>query len=189
MNLIEEVKKKLRDNREKAVNGKINCIPSPFSVFRRDFPGIEKDKYYLVSGAAKSAKTQITSLLFLYRPLLYAYKHQDKVRVRIIYFPLEETKQKITMRFMCYLLYVLSNQTIRVSPLDLQSIIEGRIVSEEILDLLYTKEYNDIFDFYLKCVQFEPDKNPTGCMKKVIKYAEDHGTIHKKRDETWQKIV
>lgn len=54
MNVVERTKKGFRDNLEKIEKGGVNCIPSPFTYFRNDFPGIEKGKYYLISGAAKS---------------------------------------------------------------------------------------------------------------------------------------
>lgn len=191
MNVVERTKKGFRDNLRKIEEGGVNCIPSPFSSFRNDFPGPEKGKYYLISGAAKSAKTQIASLLFLYTPLLYAYEHPDQVRVKIFYFPLEETEEKITARFMSHLLYKLSdeNNKIRMSPMVLNSINEKNRANHEVLDLLDTEKYNNILDFYLKCVEFKKDKNPTGCMKQVIKYAEENGTIHKKWDERLQKMV
>ena len=66
MNVVQRTLQGFRDNKRKIVEGGVNCIPSPFTCFRNDFPGIEKGKYYLVSGAAKSAKTQLSSLLFLY---------------------------------------------------------------------------------------------------------------------------
>lgn len=189
MNLIQQVLKNLEERRQRVESGGVNCIPSPFPTFYRDFPGIEQGKYYLISGAAKSAKTQITSLLFLYTPLLYAYNHPDQVKVHIVYFPLEETKEKITERFMCYLLYALSDHKIRVSPMELRSITDNKAISKDILDLLNTVEYQSILNFYLDHVEFEKDKNPTGCMKKVLAYAEAHGKFHKKWDDRLKKEV
>ena len=54
MGLITRVLDNLEDRRQKVLNGGINCIPSPFVSFRRDFPGIEQAKYYVVTGASKS---------------------------------------------------------------------------------------------------------------------------------------
>lgn len=189
MNVVQRTLRGFRENKRKIVEGGVNCIPSPFDCFRSDFPGIEKGKYYLVSGAAKSAKTQIASLLFLYTPLLYAYKHPDQVRVKIFYFPLEETPEKITARFCSHLLYELSDKTIRVSPMVLNSINEQKVVDDSILDLLDTLEYQSILNFYLDRVEFVKDKNPTGCMKKIIAYANENGTMHKKWDDKLKKEV
>lgn len=180
MGLIQRVLCNLNDRRERILKGEINCIPSPFKQFRNDFPGIEQGKYYCVSGASKSGKTQLTSFLFLYTPILYAYHHPEQLRIKIFYFPLEETPEKITIRFMCYLLYVLSEGKIRVSPLKLQSVHEGLVVEKEILDILNSIEYRSILDFYESHVHFITERNPTGCWKTVYRYAQESGTTHKK---------
>ena len=125
-----------------------------------------------------TGKSQLTSYLFLFRPILYAYKHPEQLRVKIFYFPLEETPEKITIRFMCYLLYKFYK--IRVSPAILQSISQGNIVSAEILKKLNSVDIRSILDFYEEHVHFITDRNPTGCYKTVIRYAHEAGTVHKK---------
>ena len=180
MSLIQRVLTNLEDRRQRVLRGDINCIPSPFKNFQQDFPGIEQGKYYCVSGASKSGKSQLASFLFLYTPILYAYNHPEQVRIQIFYFPLEETPEKITMRFMCHLLYILSNKKIRVSPMKLQSVAKGYAIDKEILDLLNSLEYRSILDFYEDHVHFISERNPTGAWKTVNRYAQEAGTIHRK---------
>lgn len=180
MSLIQRVLSNLEERRQRILTGNINCIPSPFKSFRGDFPGIEQGKYYCVSGASKSGKSQITSYLFLYTPILYAYYHPDQIRIQIFYFPLEETPEKITIRFMCHLLYVLSDKKIRISPMKLQSISKENMISEDILKILNSLEYRSILDFYEDHVHFITERNPTGCWKTINRYAQEAGTIHKK---------
>lgn len=180
MSLIQRVLLNLEERRQKVLSGGINCIPSPFKGFQNDFPGIEQGKYYLISGSSKSGKSQLTSYLFLYTPILYAYNHPDQLRIKVFYFPLEETPEKITMRFMCHLLYILSNRKIRISPMKLQSINKDNVVDEDILKILNSIEYRSILDFYEDHVHFISDRNPTGCYKTIKKYADDAGTIHRK---------
>lgn len=180
MSLVQRVLDTLEERRERVLRGDINCIPSPFQAFKGDFPGVEQGKMYLISGGAKGGKTQITSYLFLYTPVLYAYNHPDELRLQIFYFPLEETPEKITIRFMCHLLYVLSNHKIRVSPTRLQSISKENVVDKEILDLLNSPEYRSILDFYEEHVHYITERNPTGYWKTVNKYAQEAGTIHRK---------
>ena len=180
MGLIQRVLVNLEDRRQRILKGEINCIPSPFKNFQQDFPGIEQGKYYCVSGASKSGKSQLTSFLFLYTPILYAYHHPDKVRIQIFYFPLEETPEKITMRFMCHLLYILSDKKIRISPMELQSVRQGHAVDSSILELLNSLEYRSILDFYEEHVHFISERNPTAAWKTISRYAQEAGTIHKK---------
>ena len=180
ISLTDRVLLSLKERREKILSGGINCIPSPFKNFRRSFPGIEQGKYYLVSGASKSAKTQIANYLFLYTPILYAYNNPDKLRLRIFYFPLEETPEKITMRFMCHLLYILSGGKIRLSTLQLSSIDKDNVIDQKILDLLNSLEYKSILSFYEEHVHFITERNPTGAYKVINRYAQEAGTVHRK---------
>lgn len=179
--LIQRVLGDLKTRRQRVLRGDINCIPSPFINFQRDFPGIEQGKMYLVSGAAKSGKTQLTNYLFLFNSVLYAYNHPDKVRLKIFYVPLEETPEKITIRFMCHLLYILSNYSIRVTPMQLQSTNIDSIVDEYTLQLLNSLEYQSILNFYEDHVTFLSERNPTGFWKVANNYALSHGTIHRKK--------
>lgn len=178
--LIQRVLGDLKERRKRVLRGEINCIPSPFVSFRRDFPGIERGKMYLVSGAAKSGKTQLTNFLFLYNSILFAYNNQDKVRVKIFYVPLEETPEKITIRFMCHLLYVLSEYKIRVTPAQLQSVNAESIADERVLQLLESLEYQSILTFFEDHVVFLTERNPTGFWKVVNNYALEQGTVHRK---------
>lgn len=177
MNVVERTLRGFRERKRRIVEGGVNCIPSPFPNFRNDYPGVEQGKYYLVSGAAKSAKTQIANLLFVYNPLLYAYEHPEQVKLKIFYFPLEETDEKITARFCSFLLHKISNHRIRMSPMILNCTNENNTAPDEVLDLLDTLEYRSILNFYLDHVEFSTQKNPTGCWKKVLKYAKEHGKI------------
>ena len=59
--IIERIKSYLLKRRENIINGYLNCIPSPFLRFRKNFPGIEQGKYYLITAAPKVGKTQLSS--------------------------------------------------------------------------------------------------------------------------------
>lgn len=183
MSLKDRVLNLLEERRNIILTGKINCIPSPFNRFRSDFVGIEKGRYYLLSAHQKCGKTQFTSYTFIYHPLEYAYNNPDKVKLKIFYYPLEETKEEILLRYMSHLLFILSNFKIRISPTDLKSTDERKPLSEEILELLKSEEYSKRIEFFEKCVQFREASNPTGMWKDMLNYAESTGTIHYKNIE------
>ena len=146
--LVSRVLKTLKERRENVLRGEINCIPSPFTRFRSEFAGIEQGRYYLVSGNTKAAKTQLTSYLFLFNPILYAYYNSDKIKVTYFYYPLEETPEEIMLRFMSFLLNRLSKNTVHVSPEDLKSTREDRVLPEEVLKLLESDEYMLIIQYF-----------------------------------------
>lgn len=189
MSLIERVLENAKERREKILSGKVNCIPSPFKTFRYDFPGVELGTYYLVSGGAKSSKSKITNFLFLFNSILYAYHHPELVRLKVFYALLEEKAENITGKFICYLLYILSDKKIRIDIKTFKSVDEDRILSPEILELLGTLEYQFILKFFEEHVVFIPDRNPTGVYHTLEKYAEANGTIHRKKVEGYEKEI
>lgn len=189
MTLIQRVLSNAKERREKILSGKVNCIPSPFKTFRYDFPGVELGTYYLVSGGAKSSKSKITNFLFLFNSILYAYNHPDLVRLKVFYALLEEKAENITGKFICYLLYILSDRKIRIDIKTFKSVDEDRILSPEILQLLGTLEYQSILKFFEEHVVFIPDRNPTGIYHTLEKYAEANGTIHRKKVEGYEKEI
>lgn len=189
MSLIQRVLENAKERREKILSGKVNCIPSPFKTFRYDFPGVELGTYYLVSGGAKSSKSKITNFLFLFNSILYAYHHPELVRLKVFYALLEEKAENITGKFICYLLYILSDKKIRIDIKTFKSVDEDRILSPEILQLLGTLEYQSILRFFEEHVIFIPDRNPTGVYHTLEKYAEANGTIHRKKVEGYEKEI
>ena len=176
--LRERVIAGLEERRERILNGDINCIPLPFKRFQSELPGIEQETYYLISGGTKSAKTRLVNYIFVYNTIMYAYYNQGVVCPKIFYYPLEETPESITLRFMSYLLYTLSGK--RISPTDLRSTNSEKPLDEEIIDLLRSEEYTNILDFYEEVISFMPSRNPTGVWKDIKSYADAHGIVHTK---------
>lgn len=183
MSLKERVLGNLKRRKEKLLNGGINSIPSPFVRFSDDFIGIEQASYYCITSSTKGAKTQFASFVFVFNALIYAYNNPDKVRLKIFYYPLEETPEDIMTRFMSFLLYTLSNGQIRIAPVDLKSTKNYKPVSDEILDLLNTEEYSKIIQFFEDNIIFSVSTNPTGVYTECRRYAEEHGTVYKKKQK------
>lgn len=171
---------RLKLRQQRILDGKVNCIPSKFIRFRNDFIGIEQECYYTITSFTKGAKTQFTSDVFIFEPLMYCYynRGENNVKLKVIYFPLEETEDRITERFMSWLLFKLKG--IRISPRDLRSTTSA--VPQEVLDILESEEFQEILDYFEECVVI-PDEpgNPTGIFKYCVRYAEEHGTVHYKK--------
>lgn len=109
---------------------------------------------------------------------MYAYEHRDQVSLKIFYFPLEETPERVLERFMSYLLYKLDNK--RISPRDLRSSKNDKPLPQEILNLIESEKYQKILKFYEECVVFGKSTNPTGIFKECKEYAETNGEVHYK---------
>lgn len=180
--LRERVLQNLKDRRQRILEGKLNCIPSPFTRFSEDFIGIEQSCYYTITSFTKGGKSQFTSYTFIYKPLLFCYFANSDIKLKILYFPLEETPERIMQRFISWLLFDFSKGKIRVSPRDLRS-TKGA-VSQEVLDIIASDEIQDILKYFEECVLFpEESGNPTGIYKYCVKYAKEHGIVHTKPGE------
>ena len=134
--LTQRIINTLVERRDKVLSGGVNCIPLPFKRFRNEWPGIEQGRYYLVSGATKSAKTQLSNFLFVYNTVMWTYKNPGIVTPKIFYFPLEETPENITLRFMAFIINYLTQGREVVSPTDLKSTDERRPLTEEVLAVM-----------------------------------------------------
>ena len=180
--LVNRVISNIEDRRLNLLNGNINSIPSPFKRFKNDFVGIEQSQYVVITAPTKGSKSQFANYMYVFTPILYAYNNPDKVKVKIIYFTLEENADRIMQRFMSFLLYYLSKGKIRVSPRDLRSTDNEKPLPEDIIELLKSEEYNLILDFFEKSIDFINDGcNPTGMYKICRDYALSQGTVYTKR--------
>lgn len=175
MSILVSLLEDLEKRRERNVLGEFNCIPSPFLRFSTDFVGIEREKYYLVTGLAKSAKTQFASRVFIYEPLKQAFLNPDRIKLRIFYYPLEESPKAVFLRYISYLLYTESEGKIRLSSTDLKSTKKGNPLKAEILELLSSEVYKRQLDFFEEHVVFSEETNPTGIYKECRDWADTNG--------------
>lgn len=177
--LRERVIAGLEERRERLLNGQLNRIPSPFERFSNDFIGIEQSCYYTITSFTKGGKSQFVSFTFIYKPLMFCYYTKADIDIKILYFPLEETPERIMQRFISWLLYDFSKGEIHISPKDLRSTISP--ISQDILDIINSEEIQDIIKYFEDHVVF-PDEpgNPTGIYKYCMRYAEEHGKVYTK---------
>lgn len=191
--LIDKVLEGLEERRDNILKGNINSIPSPFKRFRKDFIGIEQEQYIVITAPTKGSKSQFANYMYVFTPILYAYNNPDKVKLKIIYFTLEENADRIVQRFMSFLLNHLSEGKIHISPRDLRSTDNDKPLSIEVLDILKSKEYRDILDFFESTIDFISDGcNPTGMYKICRDYALSQGKVITKKvkygDEEFDKF-
>ena len=182
--LVERVINQLKERRENILSGHINCLPTPFRRFKKDFIGIEQASQIIITSYTKGGKTQLT-LFLLFEALLYIYKNQDKARLKIFYFLLEETPEGITNRFMSYLLFKIDK--IKISPKDLRSTDNENPLPEEILNKFNESPYKELLAFFEQTFIFSSTDTAMGIYTECQRYAEQNGTItynyYKYKDE------
>lgn len=175
-NLITRTLENIRKRRQNILDGNVNSLPPPFPRFADDFIGFEQGSFLTITSYTKGAKTQFT-LHLLFTALYYIYHNKEKARLKIFYYPLEETPERILHRFMSWILN--KEEHFRISPRDLRSSRNDYPVSEEVISLVETK-YRHYLDFFNEVFVFSSTSNPTGIYKECRKYAEDNGTCHMK---------
>lgn len=187
MTLVKRTLESLNIRRNRILNGQLNCIPSPFKRFSNDFIGIEQACYYTVTSFTKGGKSQFVSYTFIYKPLMFCYYNKLDIELKILYFPLEETPERIMNRFMSWLLYDFSKGKIRISPRDLRSTTSA--VDKSVLELLNSDEIQDILKYFEDHIVFpEEAGNPTGIYKYCKQYAESRGKVYTKKIQSKDEL-
>lgn len=171
-----EIMSYLRTRRERAISGKYNCIPWPFRRFRSIFPGTEMGRFIIVTANQKIGKTKFCDFVYVYETLFFILEHPE-IRVKILYFTLEEAAKNKHLEFQCHLLYKLDG--IAMSPAELASTDIDKPVPEEVLKLLESERYQKYIRKFEEMVEFiDDEKNPTGINKKCREYAMEHGKLN-----------
>lgn len=123
--------------------------------------------------------SQLVSFMFIFQAVIYAYFAKEQVDFKILYFPLEETRERIMQRFMSWLLFKKSHQALRISPKELRSTTQA--LDEQVIDRLRQFDMQDILKYFEDHVIFPTESpNPTGIYKFCKQYAEEHGTVTKR---------
>jgi len=177
MSLFDRVINTLKTRRERIISGKINAIPWGLPRFEEYNPGIEKGKYYIITGQTKSGKSQITDYLFVYNAFRQIKENNLPIKLVVKYFSLEMSEEEKMTQMICNLLFVKSKGEIIISPTNLRSTRSA--IDPSILEII--NSYKDYIDEFLSCVEFiSTIKNPFGIFNHMREYALKNGKQHKK---------
>lgn len=176
--LLTQVYKELEENKKIVESGKINGIPFSFEQLQDAIPIIKRGQYHLITAKTKHSKSQIANKLFVFDTLFYAFEHPELVTPKILYFNWEEGDDEILKRFMAYCLYKFTDYKVRLSPVELESPDRKRLLSDEVLALLESDKYKQIFQFFIDHVEFCSELRTTVAIDiKIKSFAREHGNI------------
>lgn len=176
MNDFQQVLAHLKERKARAESGKYNCLALPFPRFKKVLPGFEQSKYIIITANQKIGKSKFADKMFIYEPLFFSLEHPE-LRVKVLYFTLEMSKEEKYNEFLSHLLYRLDN--IVISPSDLRSTDIEHPLPNHIIEKLESEKYKKYIEAYENMViVYEDIKNPTGINKVCREYAENHGKFN-----------
>lgn len=174
MSIFKNVKKEIKRNKQIRIDGGYTCVPFVLlPKLGKVVPGIEQEKYYLVTANSKVGKTKLADFLFVYNPYEFVTKYQSDLKVKIFYFSLEVSKEEKISQYYSYRLY--KDHNIVISPEKLKSRFEDYILEDSIEKLI--DSYDEEMNHFESIVEFIDNvKNPYGIYKHIRNYAYKNGT-------------
>ena len=173
MSLFEIVKNEILKNKKTKENGKFVGIPIPFKRLSEYIPIIEKGHSIGILGATGSGKSRFTRWLFIYH--IYKFYKETGYPVRIIFFPLEDSKEKVMRNMICHYMFEVYGIYITLQELDSKG---DRVLPEFVVDKL--EEAVEFFKDFEKVITLVDGLNePTEMFKYCQDYALRTGKIEK----------
>lgn len=183
MGLFNNVLNSVKTNRNLRLSGKDTSIPFILlPELGQAIPGIEQEKYYIVTANSKVGKTKFSDFLFLYNPYEYVLKNlkekkESNITVKIFYFSLEVSKEEKIRQYLSYRLFV--DHKISISPEKMMSKFQNYILDEKIEKIIET--YNDLMNHFESTVTIIDNiRNPFGIYKHMRDYAYANGKYYSK---------
>ena len=176
---FEDVFEKIEKNLKNREEGYFNCIPfDEMERLEKYIPGIEQSTYYLVTANSGIGKSKLVRNLFIQSPYEYVKNHpEDDIKLDIIYFSLEESKEKVILSLISKYLYYRHRLSIGIKKL--QSIGRHNTISPDVLEKI--KEAKDYVNEFLERVQIvDYVRNPTGMYKYVRNFMMSIGDYYDK---------
>jgi hypothetical protein len=165
----------LENNREKRLSGDLIAMPwLNLPRLSKIIPGVEKGKYYLISANPKGGKTQLADYLFVYEPIEWYLSTRPKMKLKIIYFSLEMSKESKLLQAISYKLN--KDYDIAISPQHLRSTFKGYILDKKILDIIRSVGFQTWLKRFEEIVTYIDDVRSPDAIHRFVKgYAEKHG--------------
>ena len=171
---FEDTLAKIKEAKKNREEGKVNSIPFGLPTLDKHVPGIMRGIQYLTTASSGVGKTQLSKFLFVNQPYKFIKENpQANVKLKILYFALEESKEEFMYSLISNRLKVLHNIT--VDSLQLRGITNT--LSDDVVTKI--EECKDYFEDLERCIDvIDTISNPYGIMKYIQDYAIGHGTLH-----------
>lgn len=170
---------KLVINKQNHDSGYYNCIPfMGMERLEMYLPGIEQSTYYLLAAASGVGKSKLARYLFIHNPIVFLENNPDSgIELDILYFSLEESKEKIILAEISKYLY--SKYNLVISIKQLASVGRYNVISSEDLAKVKLAEAH-VRKFLDRVTIYDNVRNATGIYKTVRNFAMTVGTYYDK---------
>lgn len=170
---------KLVVNKQNHDSGYYNCIPfMGMERLEMYLPGIEQSTYYLLVAASGVGKSKLARYLFIHNPIVFLENNPDSgIELDILYFSLEESKEKIILAEISKYLY--SKYNLVISIKQLASVGRYNVISSEDLAKVRLAEAH-VRKFLDRVTIYDNVRNATGIYKTVRNFAMTVGTYYDK---------
>ena len=170
---------KLVVNKQNHDSGYYNCIPfMGMERLEMYLPGIEQSTYYLLAAASGVGKSKLARYLFIHNPIVFLENNPDSgIELDILYFSLEESKEKIILAEISKYLY--SKYNLVISIKQLASVGRYNVISSEDLAKVRLAEAH-VRKFLDRVTIYDNVRNATGIYKTVRNFAMTVGTYYDK---------
>lgn len=180
MSTFKRVLQELEENKSLREQGKDIVIPwIDLPKLGSIIPGIQKEKYCIITANAKVGKTQLTDFLFLYQPYKYITTRKTNLKLKVFYFTLEMSKEEKVRQAIVNKIY--EDKKIILSSQLIQSYFQEYILSDEMKSLI--EKYEPYFERFEQSVEYiDHIRNPFGIYKHIRDYANRKGKYYDKNN-------
>lgn len=181
MSLFNNVREQIKTNKKRRDEGKFNSIPFPFNGLNKMLPGIIKGKYYCISASPGIGKTQLSKFLFVQHPYLWVKDNpQTGIKLKIIYFAHEESKEEFMYSMIASRLRKVDNYDLSMT--DLMS-MSDKVINEDILKKI--DSYSEYFADFESCIDIvDTTTDVLSMYSYVANYMKSVGTLYYKNLKT-----
>lgn len=182
----------IKENKDRFLSGKFNCIPFALDRFSEYAPGIIKGNLDAISANSGIGKTTIAKYLYVFSAIEFAIK--QKLDLKIIYFALEESEEQFDYSLLSYLSKKKLN--LRYNIVDFEA-FNGVISNTDMLKIDGLKSTFEEYKSYIRLI--DNVYNSYGLYATVREFARERGTFYMNdvkltgnttvKNESWNRYV
>ena len=140
MSFFSKIKEQIYSNKVRKEKGEYIGIPIPFERLKEYIPVIDRGQSIGVLAGTGVGKSRFTRFLFMYH--VYKFYKETGYPVKILYFPLEDSKSKVYRNILCNYLY--AEHGVLISPHEIDSKKNNKALPDFVWD--YIKEADTYFE-------------------------------------------